>query len=129
MCDMKAEGEQVHPRAQGGTDMESPHEPIRQAALTLGASLVIAAAIVGWSLPEEPEAPKYAGYVVENKIVRLNTENGNIVACDFNRCVRVLGNGKDLQPNSAPALAAPAGPAPAPAQPALPAPQSRTGDQ
>ncbi|HEX8215216.1 MAG TPA: hypothetical protein VF582_07085 [Allosphingosinicella sp.] len=104
--------------------MEPPHDAIRQAATALGVSLVIAAAIIGWAMPDKPQAPKYEGYVVEGRIVRLNTQNGNIVACDFNRCVRVLGNGKSLQPNSAPALAAPPAAAPAPARQFLPAPKA-----
>ncbi|HEX8443013.1 MAG TPA: hypothetical protein VF631_05130 [Allosphingosinicella sp.] len=84
--------------------MEPKYELIRQAAVTLGVSLVIAAGIIGWSLPEAATPSHYQGFVVNDKIVRLNTGNGNIVACDFSRCVRVLGNGKDLQPNSAPGL-------------------------
>lgn len=87
--------------------MLSIYQAVRQAVITLGVSLVIAAGVLGWSMPDPPKSAKYAGFVIDNKVVRLNTQNGNIVACDFSRCVRVLGNGKYLQPNSAPGLAAP----------------------
>lgn len=92
--------------------MEPRYEAIRQAVVTLGLSLVIAAAVLGWTMPDPPEGAKYAGFVVGDKVIRLDTEHGHLVACDFNRCVRLLGNGKEVQPNSAPPLAAPVGFAP-----------------
>lgn len=84
--------------------MDNKHEPIRQAAITLGVSIVVAAAFIGWSLPGTPRPQNYEAFVVDNKIVRLDTREGHIVACDFSRCVRILGNGKEIQPNSAPGL-------------------------
>lgn len=84
--------------------MDPRFEVIRQAALTLGVSIITAAAIIGWSLPDTPRSPKYEGFVVDGKIIRLDTREGHVVACDFDRCVRVLGNGKNVEPNSAPAL-------------------------
>lgn len=101
--------------------MENKYEPVRQAALTLGASIVIAAAFIGWSLPDSTKPQKFEAFVVDDKIVRLNTSDGNIVACDFSRCVRVLGNGKNLQPNSAPALVGRSDPAPSRAGQSKPA--------
>ena len=86
--------------------MDNKYEPIRQAAITLGVSIVVAAAFVGWSLPGTPRPQKYEAFVVDNKIVRLDTREGHIVACDFSRCVRILGNGKNVEPNSAPGLIA-----------------------
>ena len=86
--------------------MDNKYEPIRQAAITLGVSIVVAAAFLGWSLPGTPRPQNYEAYVVDNKIVRLDTREGHLVACDFSRCVRVLGNGKEVQPNSAPSLIA-----------------------
>ena len=86
--------------------MDQRFEALRQAAVTLGASIVIAAAIIGWSFPDTARAPKYEGFVVDGKIVRLDTREGHVVACDFDRCVRVLGNGKNIDPNSAPGLPA-----------------------
>ncbi len=90
------------------SDVEPRYEAFRQAAITLGASLVIAAAVLGWTMPDPPKGARYEGFVVENKVVRLDTRHGHLVACDFNRCVRVLGNGKEIQSNSAPGLSAPA---------------------
>jgi hypothetical protein len=81
--------------------MDNKYEPIRQAAITLGVSIVVAAVFIGWSLPGTVRPQKYEAFVVDNKIVRLDTREGHIVACDFNRCVRILGNGKEVQPNSA----------------------------
>src|SRR5687767_4017305 len=101
--------------------MEHNYEPLRQAAVTLGVSIVAAAAIIGWSLPNAPRPQKYEALVVDGKIVRLDTREGHIVACDFSRCVRILGNGKNIQPNSAPGLIASGDAAPksvpAPAEP------------
>ncbi len=105
--------------------MESLPDAIRHAAISLGVSLVLAAVIIGWSLPETPDAPKYSAFVVGDKIVRLQTNRGFLVACDLNRCVRMLGNGKNIQPNSAPGLAAGAGAVPPPTRGALPAPQPK----
>lgn len=84
----------------------SRSETFRQATATMALAIVAAAAIIGFSLPDTPRSPRYQGLVVDGKVVRLDTRNGNIVACDFSRCVRVLGNGKNLSPNSAPGLAA-----------------------
>ena len=69
-------------------------------------AVVAAAVIIGYSLPDTPRAPTYEAFVVEGKIVRLNTRNGNLVACDFERCVRMLGSGKKLARNSEPGLLA-----------------------
>lgn len=92
-------------------------EILRQRTTTMALAIVGAAAIIGFSLPDTPRSPTYQGFVVDGKIVRLNTRNGNIVACDFSRCVRVLGNGKHLARNSEPGLA-PSRPAPALSAPA-----------
>jgi hypothetical protein len=86
--------------------MDNKYEPIRQAAITLGVSIVVAAAFIGWSLPGTPRPQNYEAFVVDNKIGRLDTREGHLVACDFRRCVRILGNGKEVQPNSAPGLTA-----------------------
>ena len=102
--------------------MDNKHEPIRQAAITLGVSIVVAAAFIGWSLPGTPRPQNYEGFVVGNKIVRLDTREGHIVACDFSRCVRILGNGKNVEPNSAPGLIASSDAAPQPAQARIPEP-------
>ena len=102
--------------------MDNKYEPIRQAAITLGVSIVVAAAFIGWSLPGTPRPQNYEAFVVDNKIVRLDTREGHIVACDFRRCVRVLGNGKNVDPNSAPALIASSDAAHQPAQARIPAP-------
>ena len=86
--------------------MENKDELLRRAVMTLAVSIVIAATIIGWSLPESAKPQKYEIAVVNGKIVRLDTREGHIIACDFSRCVRVLGNGKNVQPNSAPGLIA-----------------------
>ena len=105
--------------------MENRYEPVRQAAVTLGVSIVVAAAFIGWSLPESARPQKYEAFVVDNKIVRLDTREGHIVACDFSRCVRILGNGKEVQPNSAPGLIANRNAAGASGRTSIPAPESQ----
>jgi hypothetical protein len=102
--------------------MDNKYEPIRQAAITLGVSIVVAAAFIGWSLPGTPRPQNYEAYVVDNKIVRLDTREGHLVACDFRRCVRILGNGKEVQPNSAPGLIASSDAAPQSSRATIPAP-------
>jgi hypothetical protein len=102
--------------------MDNKYEPIRQAAITLGVSIVVAAVFIGWSLPGTPRPQNYEAYVVDNKIVRLDTREGHLVACDFSRCVRILGNGKEVQPNSAPGLIASSDAAPQSGRASIPAP-------
>src|SRR5687767_3017234 len=102
--------------------MENNYEPLRQAAVTLGVSIVVASAIIGWSLPNSARPQKYEALVVDGKIVRLDTREGHIVACDFSRCVRILGNGKNVQPNSAPGLIASSDAARQPVRTTIPAP-------
>ncbi len=102
--------------------MDNKHEPIRQAAITLGVSIVVAAAFIGWSLPGTPRPQNYEAFVVDDKIVRLDTREGHIVACDFSRCVRILGNGKNVEPNSAPGLIASSDAAPQSGSASIPAP-------
>jgi hypothetical protein len=65
---------------------------------------VVAAACIGWSLPGTPRPRNYEAVVMDHKIVRRDTREGHIVACDLSRCVRILGNGKNVEPNSAPGL-------------------------
>lgn len=86
---------------------QGKYELIRQSAATLGLALIAAAGIIGYSLPDAPRTAAFEVHVVNGKIVRLDTRNGNIIACDLDRCVRVLGNGKKPQPNSAPGLMPP----------------------
>lgn len=74
------------------------YERLRQAIASLSLAIVVAAAIIGHSLPDPPRTPAYQGFVAGGKVVRLDTRSGNIVACDFSRCVRMLGNGKALEP-------------------------------
>ncbi len=102
--------------------MENKYEPLRQAAITLGVSIVVAAAFIGWSLPGTPRPQNYEAFVVDDKIVRLDTREGHIVACDFSRCVRILGNGKNVEPNSAPGLIASSDAAPQTGRASIPPP-------
>ena len=109
--------------------MDNKHEPIRQAAVTLGVAIVVAAAFIGWSLPGTPRPQNYEAFVVDNKIVRLDTREGHLVACDFKRCVRILGNGKEVQPNSAPFLIASSDAAPQSGPATIPAPSASQPSQ
>ncbi len=109
--------------------MENRDEPLRRAVMTLAVSVVIAATIIGWSLPDSPKPQKYQVIVADGKIVRLDTREGHLVACDFNRCVRVLGNGKTVQPNSAPGLITSQGAAPPSSGNVIPAPAESPSSQ
>ncbi len=78
------------------------HELLRLGLATHSLAIVVAAALVGYSLPDPPRPPVYAGLVVGGKIVRLDTYTGDIIACDARRCAQLLGNGRAIESAAAP---------------------------
>ena len=62
-----------------GTDVEPSRSDIfRQGTATVALAIVVAAGIIGFSLPDAPRTPTYQGFVVDGKVVRLNARTGNI---------------------------------------------------
>ncbi len=96
-------------------------------------ALVIAAALIALAIYSRPSPPRYQAVIGDGKVVRLDTRSGTMIACEAERCFRILKSGQilDRHPNRgavpkqepAPrALPAPAtAPAPAPAPAAEPA--------
>jgi hypothetical protein len=112
-------------------------EAVDQLSRRLSGALVIAGGLIALGIYSASgggdEAPKYQAIAADGEVFRLNTESGTLIACNGNRCMRVLERGQDLaegQSNtlfkSPAALAAPAAQLPAPAPqagaPAAPAP-------
>lgn len=91
-------------------------------------AIVIAGAIIALAIYARPAPPRYQAAVGDGKIVRIDTRNGTVIACEGDRCATVLRRGQHLERHlSTPAPAAlPAPAAPAPALPApTPAPAPR----
>lgn len=83
-------------------------------------AIVIAGGIVGLAIYARPAPPRYQAAVGDGRIVRIDTRNGTVIACEAGHCAIVLRRGQRLErqlPKAAPpaALPAPARPAPAPA--------------
>lgn len=92
-------------------------------------AIVLAGALIGIGIyagGDEVEAPKYHAFAADGEVFRLNTESGTVIACNANRCTRILERGQDLAEDGGNTLfrSPPAVPAPAP-QPAAPAQQQQ----
>ena len=86
-------------------------------------AIVIAGAIIAIAIYARPAPPRFQAAVGDGKIVRIDTRNGTVIACEGEHCATVLKRGQRLErslPRPAPAPAA----LPAPAAPAaVPAPR------
>jgi len=82
--------------------------------------IVIAAAIIAIAIYARPAPPRFQAAVGDGRIVRIDTRNGTVIACEAGVCATVLRRGQRLErslpPRPAPAaLPAPTAPAAAPA--------------
>jgi hypothetical protein len=82
--------------------------------------IVIAAAIIAIAIYARPGPPRFQVAVGDGRIVRIDTRNGTVIACEAGVCATVLRRGhrlgRSLPPRPAPAaLPAPTAPAAAPA--------------
>lgn len=95
------------------------------AARKLVTGLVIAGAFIGLALYSRPGPPRYQAFATEDKIVRVDTRRGTVIACQATRCYTVVRRGQRLEKGPAPvAVRAPPPALPAPArEPAPAAPQ------
>jgi hypothetical protein len=92
---------------------------IDNAARKIVTALVIAGGLIALAIYFRPSPPRYQAAVGDGKVVRIDTRSGSVIACDGERCYRVLRRGQELDrapaPKALPAPAArPAQPAPAP---------------
>ena len=93
----------------------------------LGAAIMIAGGLIGagiYASSGGDEAQTYQAFAADGEVFRVNTDSGTIIACNANRCTRILERGQDRAEDqgnslfkSPPALAPPAA-QPAPAAPA-----------
>jgi hypothetical protein len=95
---------------------------IENAARKLVTALVIAGGLIALAIYFRPSPPRYQAAVGDGRIVRVDSRTGSVIACDGERCYRVLRRGQELDEPPPRAKALPA-PAARPAQPA-PAPPS-----
>lgn len=93
---------------------------VENAARKLVTAIVIAGGLIALALYFQPSPPRYqVGAGADGRIVRVDTRSGTVIACDGERCYRVLRRGQEL--DEAPARKALPAPAPA-AREAQPAP-------
>lgn len=86
----------------------------------MAAALVIAGGVVALAIYARPSPARFEAFATPSGIVRIDTRNGKMIACEAGRCMTVLERHQRLAPN--PNLLKKPKPAPAPA-PALPAPK------
>jgi len=86
-------------------------------------AIVIAGAIVAIAIYARPAPPRFQAAVGDGRIVRIDTRNGTVIACEAGVCATVLRRGQRLE-RSLPARPAPAA-LPAPAAAPAPAPAPR----
>ena len=97
-------------------------EAIDSAVGKITTGIVIAGAIVGLAVYARPGPPRFDAFAVGDKIVRIDTLKGTIIACEGQQtCQLVLQRGQRLQkiPRTNAVLTRPAAsPTPLPAAPA-----------
>ena len=73
-------------------------EAIDAAVGKITTGIVIAGAIVGLAVYARPGPPRFDAFAVGDKIVRIDTRKGTIIACEGQRtCQLVLQRGQRLQ--------------------------------
>jgi hypothetical protein len=95
-------------------------EIVDTASRKLVTAFVIAGAFVALAIYSRPGPPRYQAFATEDKIVRVDTRRGTVIACQATRCYTVVRRGQRLEKGPAPA----AMPSPQP-QRALPAPSAQ----
>ncbi len=108
----------------------------------IGGALVLGGALIGlglfWGGDSGDEAQRYQAFAADGEVFRVNTDSGTIIACNANRCVKILERGQELADEAGntlfrvpPAPSAPAAQLPAPAaqQPTGSAPAAQTDEE
>ncbi|HLL30131.1 MAG TPA: hypothetical protein VK403_03950 [Allosphingosinicella sp.] len=101
-------------------------EAIDAAVRKITTGIVIAGAIVGLAVYARPGPPRFDAFAIGDKIVRIDTRKGTILACEGQQtCQVVLRRGQRVTrikrsdaPTGTRALPEPAAPTPPPAVPA-----------
>jgi hypothetical protein len=91
----------------------------------LSGALMLAGGLIGLGIyagSGSQEAPTYQAFAADGEVFRVNTDSGTIIACNANRCTRILERGQDLAEDQRNTLfKAPAASQLPAAQPAAPA--------
>lgn len=89
------------------------NEIVDLAMRRMPAVLVIAGGAIALAIYARPGPPRYDAFATPTGIVRIDTRNGRMIACEGGRCMTVLERHQKLAPNpnvlkkTAPALPPP----------------------
>ena len=64
-----------------------PRSPAERGFTLIAAAIVAASLVIYWGMPE---APRYQLAASGSAIVRLDTDSGEMMACDTQRCARIM---------------------------------------
>jgi hypothetical protein len=68
-------------------DPRPPRTATERGFAMIAAAIVAASLVIYWGLPEEP---RYQLAGSGSAIVRLDTDSGEMIACDMQRCARIM---------------------------------------
>ena len=121
-------------------DLRSPREPhagpdlaetIDLLGRRLGGALMVAGALIGAGMylaSDGDDGPRYQAFSAGGEVFRVNTDSGTVIACNAQRCTRILERGQELMEDGGKTLfqssAPPAAQLPSQAQPATRDPQA-----
>jgi hypothetical protein len=88
-------------------------------------ALVIASGILALAIYSRPGPPRFQVFAADGQIIRIDTRSGTILACEADRCMRIVKRGQHLVDSleSKPLPKRDALPAQAPPPAAAPAPR------
>jgi hypothetical protein len=66
---------------------QPPSNPVERGRALIAAAIAAAALIIYWGLPDEP---RYQLAGSGSAIVRLDTDSGEMIGCDMQRCARIM---------------------------------------
>jgi hypothetical protein len=92
-----------------GSDRESLGDMIDLATRRMMIAIIVAGAAIGLALYSRPGPPRFQAFATPNGIVRIDTRNGTVIACEAGRCMLVVRHGQHLDAY-APTKALPATP-------------------
>jgi hypothetical protein len=92
-----------------GSDRESLGDMVDLATRRIMMAIIVAGAAIGLALYSRPGPPRYQIVATGNGIVRIDTRNGTVIACEAGRCMLVVQHGQHLD-KYAPAKAPPVTP-------------------
>src|SRR6478672_7385278 len=76
--------------AQEALEMDGPQSPrgqVERGRALIAAAIVAASLVIYWGMPE---APHYQLAASGSAVVRMDTDSGEMIACDMQRCTRIM---------------------------------------